>query len=64
MNILRKCQNQNQVKEIENGQQPAPRSLQNSYSDFGELDILVGIPRFKILCDNNFIGDCLWCMHL
>ena len=32
MNILRKCQNQNQVKEIENGQQPAPRSPRNSYS--------------------------------
>ena len=27
MNILRKCQNQNQVKEIENGQQPAPRKI-------------------------------------
>ena len=27
MNILRKCQNQNQVKEIENGQQPVPRKI-------------------------------------
>ena len=27
MNILRKCHNQNQVKEIENGQQPAPRKI-------------------------------------
>ena len=26
MNMLRRCQNQNQVKEIENGQQPAHRS--------------------------------------
>ena len=32
MNILRMCQNQNQVKNIENGQQPAPRAPQNSYS--------------------------------
>ena len=27
MNILRKCQNQNQVKELENGRQPAPRKI-------------------------------------
>ena len=27
MNKLRKCDNQNQVKEIENGQQPAPRKI-------------------------------------
>ena len=34
MNILRKYQNQNEIKEIENGQQPAPaaRVPQISYS--------------------------------
>ena len=30
MNIFRKCQNQNQVKEIEHGQQPAARAPYDS----------------------------------